>query len=213
MSINKCWLVLLTCFLALNSIELLPTSESINDDPIVIQVAWFTHDYNLHTIPTFQIVTNPLVSRQFSPVSKAIFDSIKQLNAEYARFAVWFPYPKIAVAELDPPSGLFQCGNVGENFSVDLSCEQGGGVISKIDFASFGTAVGPCGQIKPGTCNAPNSTDIVQKACVGQQKCSVPASVDLFGDPCKCLFGRKSESMISCYRFRNAKAIGSSNGM
>jgi hypothetical protein len=188
MTINKCLLVILICSLAPNAIELLLTSETTNDDPIVIEVDWSAHDYNLHTIPTFQLVTNPLVSRQFSPVSKAIFDSIKQLNAEYARFAVWFPYPKIAVAELDPPSGLFQCGNVGENFSVDLSCERGGGVISKIDFASFGTAVGPCGQIKQGTCNAANSTDIVQKACLGQQKCSVVASNALFGDPCKWLF-------------------------
>jgi hypothetical protein len=185
MTINKCLLALLICLLAPNSIELLPTSETTNDNPIIIEVAWSAHDYNLHTIPTFQIVTNPLVSRQFSPVSTTIYDNIKQLNAEYARFAVWFPYPKIAVAELDPPSGLFQCGNVAENFSVDLSCERGGGVISQIDFASFGTAAGPCGQIKEGTCNAEHSMDIVQKACVGKQKCSVPASVALFGDPCK----------------------------
>ena len=197
MTINKCWLALLIFSLALNSIELSPTPGKTNDDPIVITVDWSTNEYLLHTIPTFQIVTNPLVSRQFSPVSKAIFDRIRELNAEYARFAVWFPYPKIAVAEWDPPSGLFQCGNVGENFSVDLSCERGGGVISKIDFASFGTAVGACGQIKPGTCNAANSTDIVQKACIGQQKCSVPASVDLFGDPCKYLLQRKVNSMIS----------------
>jgi len=163
----------------------LPTFKTNNADPIVIVVNWTAYDYNLHTIPTFQIVTNPLVSRQFSPISDKIFANIKQLNAEYSRYAVWLPYPKLAVAELDPPSGLFQCANVGENFPINLSCERGGGVISKIDFASFGTAVGACGQIQQGACHAANSSDIIQRACLGQQKCSVNASITVFGDPCK----------------------------
>ena len=185
MTMQQFLLAFFICSLTLHSVDLSPTSNAIKADPIAIQVSWNTHDYNLHTIPTFQIVTNPLVSRQFSPVSKAIFNNLKQLNAEYARFAVWFPYPKLAVAELDPPSGLAQCANVAEDFSINLSCEQGGGVISKIDFASFGTATGYCGQMKQGTCHAANSSDIIQKACVGQQKCSVLANDTLFGDPCK----------------------------
>lgn len=156
-----------------------------NDDPILIEVNWAANDYSLRTIPSLQIVTNPLVSRQFSPVSSELFANLKQLNAEYARFAAWFPYPKLVVAELDPPSGFYQCSNVGENYSIHLSCERGGGVISKIDFASFGTAVGVCGEMKLGTCHADNSTDIVQRACLGQQKCTVLASTELFGDPCK----------------------------
>ncbi len=165
--------------------------DRINSDPIVIDVSWSTHDYNLHTIPTLQVVTNPLLSRQFSPVHKQIFASLKQLNAQYIRYAVWFPYPKLAVAELDPPSGLFQCGNVGTNFSINLSCEQGGGVISKVDFASYGTSTGACGQMKQGTCHAANSSEIVQRVCIGQKQCSVPATTDLFGDPCKLFQQRK----------------------
>jgi hypothetical protein len=110
---------------------------------------------------------------------------LKQLNAEYTRYAAWFPYPNMGVAELDPPSGLFQCGNVGTNFSINLSCEQNDGVISKVDFASYGTSTGACGQIKQGTCHAANSSDIVQRVCIGQKQCSVPATTDLFGDPCK----------------------------
>ncbi len=187
MTINKCLHVLLLFCLLSKFVDLSPTAEIDNNaDPIIIQVNWTAHDYNLHTVPTFQLVTNPLVSRQFSPVSQEIFANIKQLNAEYARFAVWFPYPKIAVAELDPPSGLFQCSNVAESFSINLSCERGGGVISKIDFASFGTPAGFCGQIQQGTCHAANSSDIIQKLCLGQRKCSVPAGDNVFGDPCKC---------------------------
>lgn len=192
MSFNRCLLVFFICCLTykfVNCLSILTDKQQQNNrlgiDPIVIEIAWTTNDYNLQTIPSLQIVTNPLVSRQFSPVSTEIFKNLKQLNAEYARYAVWFPYPKLAVAELDPPSGLLQCSNVGENFSIHLSCEHGGGVISQVDFASFGTAVGACGQMKQGTCHAANSSDIVQKACVGQTKCSVTASSDIFGEPCK----------------------------
>jgi hypothetical protein len=192
MSISKCVLTFLLFFLALDIVHLLPTCETdksqddqVNADPILIEVSWNIHDYDLHTIPTLQVVTNPLLARQFSPVHKQIFASLKELNAEYTRYAAWFPYPKLAVAELDPPSGLFQCGNVGQDASIDLSCAQSGGVISKVDFASYGTSSGACGQMKQGACHAANSTDIVQKACVGKQNCSVPAAVDLFGDPCK----------------------------
>lgn len=186
MGVNSGFSTLLLCCLIFGVVDLSPLSQSdqVTSDPILIEVTWTATEYKLHTIPTLQLVTNPLVSREFSPVSKEIFANLKQLNAEYARYAVWFPYPKLAVAELDPPSGLFQCGNVGENFSVQLSCEQNGGVISKVDFASYGTAAGACGQIKAGMCNAANSSDIVQRVCVGQQKCSVPATNDLFGDPC-----------------------------
>jgi hypothetical protein len=192
MSINKCLLTFLFCFLALDIAQLSPTSEidhpqngQVNADPFLIEVSWSAHDYDLHTIPTIQVVTNPLLARQFSPVQKQIFASLKELNAEYIRYAAWFPYPKMAVAELDPPSGLFQCGNVGQDVSIDLSCEQNGGVISKIDFASYGTSSGACGQMKQGTCHAANSSDVVRLACLGKPKCSVPAAVDLFGDPCK----------------------------
>jgi hypothetical protein len=159
--------------------------DQVNADPILIEVSWTIHDYDLRTVPTLQVVTNPLLSRQFSPVHKQIFASLKELNAEYARYAVWFPYPKMAVAELDPPSGLFQCGNVGENFSINLSCEQNDGVISIVDFASYGTSSGGCGEMQQGACHAKNSSEIVQRVCVGQKQCSVPATTDLFGDPCK----------------------------
>lgn len=155
------------------------------DDPILIDINWSTYDFTLHTIPTLQIVANPLVSRQFSPIYKEIFANLAQLNAEFVRYAAWFPYPKMGVAELDPPSGLLQCGNVGENFSVHLSCRQRGGIISRVDFASYGTANGACGQMEQGLCHATESLDVIEQVCIGQEECSVPATNDLFGDPCQ----------------------------
>jgi len=180
-------------FLFVDIVRLSPTFENdkllrnkeINIDPIIIEIVWNSHDYILHTIPSVLVPANPLPSRQFSPIDNEIYENLKELNVEFARYGAWYPFPHISVAELDPPSGLFQCGNVGTNFSINLSCEQNGGVINKIDFASFGTSTGPCGQMKQGTCHATNSSDIVKQICLGKQKCSVPATHDVFGDPCK----------------------------
>jgi hypothetical protein len=203
MGINKCLSTFLLLFLALNIVHLFPTSENgkpqneqVSADPILIEVSWTEHDYILHTIPSVLVPANPLSSRQFSPIDNEIYANLKELNIEYARYGAWYPFPHMSVAELDPPSGLFQCGNVGTNFSINLSCEQGGGVISKIDFASFGTSSGTCGQMKQGTCHADNSSDVVEKICLGKQKCSVPAIHDLFGDPCKFHYHTPSFSRL-----------------
>jgi hypothetical protein len=206
MTINKCLSIFFLFFLVLDIVRLFPTSENgkpqnekVNVDPIFIEVSWSTHDYNLHTVPSVLVPANPLSSRQFSPIDKEIYANLKELNVEYARYGAWYPFPHISVAELDPPSGLFQCGNVGSNFSIELSCEQSGGVISKIDFASFGTSSGACGQMKQGTCHAANSSDVVGKICLGKQKCSVPATHNLFGDPCKFHYHTPLFPIVHCH--------------
>jgi hypothetical protein len=56
------------------------------------------------TTPTLQLVENPMV-RPGSPIHKNTFKALKELGAEYVRYVPWFPYPKMAVAELDPPAG------------------------------------------------------------------------------------------------------------
>ena len=209
--VESVWLLFFAYF-AISQARIISTAN--NADPIVIAVNWTANDYLLHTTPSLQIVTNPLVSRQFSPISKKIFDDLAQLNAEYTRFAAWFPYPKMAVAELDPPSGLFQCSTAGESYPIHLSCQQNGGVISSIDFASYGTAAGACGQMKEGSCHSTKSLDIVQQACLGKQECSVPASYEIFGDPCKfqCLEKLITSSYISC-RLRNSQETARTNPM
>lgn len=89
-------------------------------------------------------------------------------------------------------SGAWQCGNVAydtcdvadENTAAKLSCASGA-TITGIVFASFGTPQGSCDtQLKVGSCNANNSMSVVEKACVGKNSCSVPATDATFGDPC-----------------------------
>jgi Glycosyl hydrolases family 39 len=53
--------------------------------------------------PTLQVVTNPMLNPG-SPIHDGSFSALKDLGADYVRYVPWLPYPKIAVAELEPPT-------------------------------------------------------------------------------------------------------------
>src|SRR5579863_313566 len=55
------------------------------------------------TTPTLQVVVNPPL-RPGQPLGAAAYKAVKDLGADYVRYAVWLPYPKLAVAELEPPT-------------------------------------------------------------------------------------------------------------
>lgn len=52
--------------------------------------------------PTMQVVINAKL-RRGSNMHGGIFKAIRDLGAEYVRFAPWYPYPRLAVAALEPP--------------------------------------------------------------------------------------------------------------
>jgi len=56
-------------------------------------------------ITTLQVVGNPLLNPETSPVADKIFALLSQLNTNLIRYVPWFPYPKVGVAELNPPKG------------------------------------------------------------------------------------------------------------
>jgi hypothetical protein len=68
--------------------------------PSVI-VDW-NHKIHTHTTPTLQAVVNPML-RRGSPIHDASFAALHSLGCDYIRYAFWFPYPKLVVAELWPP--------------------------------------------------------------------------------------------------------------
>jgi hypothetical protein len=53
--------------------------------------------------PTLQVVVNPLV-RPGQPMSVAAYKAVQELGADYVRYVPWLPYPRLAVAELEPPT-------------------------------------------------------------------------------------------------------------
>ena len=75
------------------------------------------------------------------------------------------------------------CGSVLNLQELNLYCESG--VISAIQFASYGTPTGSCGSwVRNPACDEANSTAVVAQACVGKAACSVVAGPPNWGDPC-----------------------------
>lgn len=56
-----------------------------------------------NTTPTLQVVVNPPL-RPGQPLSAASYKAVKELGADYVRYVPWLPYPRMAVAELEPPT-------------------------------------------------------------------------------------------------------------
>ncbi|MBA0832406.1 hypothetical protein Goarm_016798 [Gossypium armourianum] len=79
---------------------------------------------------------------------------------------------------------------------VHLRCSPGQS-ISFIKFASFGTPLGTCGSYQQGHCHAPASYAIVEKKCVGKQRCVVTIANSNFGqDPCPNVLKRLSVEAV-----------------
>src|SRR5579863_7346374 len=53
--------------------------------------------------PTLQVVVNPKL-RPGEIVRERAYAAVRDLNPQYARFVPWFPYPRMAVAELSAPT-------------------------------------------------------------------------------------------------------------
>ena len=154
-----------------------------------VAVDWTSIVRPLKTTPAFQTVVNSLTTR-VAPQHDTIFTSIAQLGAQYQRFVPWLPYPRLGVAELEPPSGSNLCGFANgaaePSFpsAATLDC-RGFGTIDAIAFASYGTPSGFCGALRKGTCDAASSVAVVTAACIGKASCSVPMTPATFGgDPC-----------------------------
>lgn len=65
------------------------------------------------TNATLQAVVTPLMGRD-SPVHDQVWSALRNLHANYVRYVPWLPYPKLAVAELEPPAN----GKTSWNFSL-----------------------------------------------------------------------------------------------
>jgi hypothetical protein len=64
-----------------------------------VAVNWDSIIATSKTRATLQVVENPAV-RPSSPIHENTFMALKNLGADYVRYVPWFPYPKMAVAEL-----------------------------------------------------------------------------------------------------------------
>jgi hypothetical protein len=69
--------------------------------PPMLDIKWDAVSQVSKTTPTLQVVVNPMLSRS-SPVHDQIFQALRDLGADYVRYVPWLPYPRLAVAELEP---------------------------------------------------------------------------------------------------------------
>lgn len=77
--------------------------------------------------------------------------------------------------------GGVQCGKAAEDRAMRLECGERGGVIIAVDFASFGAPRGVCGAFEAEpSCHAAVTTDVVARACLGQNSCEIRAEAEAF---------------------------------
>ncbi|MEO6966287.1 MAG: glycosyl hydrolase family 39, partial [Acidobacteriaceae bacterium] len=68
-----------------------------------VQIDWDKTILVSRSTATLQVVVNPMLNRG-SAMHDGAFGALKQLGADYVRYVPWLPYPRLAVAELEPPT-------------------------------------------------------------------------------------------------------------
>src|SRR4051812_5925270 len=70
---------------------------------VKLGVDWNAVETVSKTTPTLQVVVNPML-RTHSPIHDSTFEALRNLGADFVRYVPWFPYPRMVVAELEPPT-------------------------------------------------------------------------------------------------------------
>ena len=71
--------------------------------PDTLMVKWDQTQMISKTALTLQLVVNPPL-RRGSPTHDSIFTALQALGCDYVRYVPWLPYPRLGVAELQPPT-------------------------------------------------------------------------------------------------------------
>src|SRR5262245_15302817 len=84
-------------------LALIPVTSALpQDKPVAFDVHWDKIVRVSQTTPTLQVVVNPPL-RRGTPVHDNAHKALRDLGADYVRYVPWLPYPKLGVAELEPP--------------------------------------------------------------------------------------------------------------
>lgn len=99
----KCSALFTATLAAFVSAGLAVAQEAESPAARTISVDWSQVLRVSKSTPTLQVVTNPMLNPG-SPIHDGAFSALKSLGADYVRYVPWLPYPKVAVAELQPSS-------------------------------------------------------------------------------------------------------------
>jgi hypothetical protein len=79
-----------------------PAAAQTAEAPPSVKIAWDSVARVSNTTASLQVVVNPPL-RRGSTIHDRVFEALRDLQPDYARFVPWLPYPRLAVAELEPP--------------------------------------------------------------------------------------------------------------
>ncbi|MGC2185105.1 MAG: glycosyl hydrolase family 39, partial [Terriglobales bacterium] len=96
-------LLLATILCAVAASPSLAQEPAAQDQSAKVAAHWDTVTGISKTTATLQVVVNPPL-RRGSPIHDNAFRTLKDIQADYVRYVPWLPYPKLAVAELEPPA-------------------------------------------------------------------------------------------------------------
>ncbi len=88
--------------LAIAWVTLASRTSYAQEAPGQIVVHWDKVTSESKATPTLQVVVNPPL-RRGTPVHDNAFRALHDLGADYVRYVPWLPYPRLGVAELEPP--------------------------------------------------------------------------------------------------------------
>ena len=78
------------------------TTASTVREKASVKVHWDKVIAVSKTTPSLQVVVNPPL-RRGSKIHDTVFKSLQEMGLDYIRYVPWLPYPKLGVAELEPP--------------------------------------------------------------------------------------------------------------
>jgi len=80
-----------------------PAAAQTNPEaPPSVGISWDSPARVSNTTASLQVVVNPPL-RRGSKIHDRVLAALRDLQPDYARFVPWLPYPRLAVAELEPP--------------------------------------------------------------------------------------------------------------
>ena len=89
--------------LAAGIVCVLATAALHGQQAVKLAIDWDRTTVVSRSTPTLQVVVNPPL-RHGEALAEASYKAVKELGADYVRYVPWLPYPKLAVAELEPPT-------------------------------------------------------------------------------------------------------------
>lgn len=95
-------LFLICALLTVTSCSKKETLSKPAPEEAILKINWGRVVAVSKTAPTLQVVVMPPL-RRGSKIHDRVFQAVHDLGVDYVRYVPWLPYPKLAVAELEPP--------------------------------------------------------------------------------------------------------------